>query len=794
MTWPFENDTSGIVKRISNRSISANRKRNIFIVLTIVLASALLSAIVLYGFGVMQETQNRNQKTAQIMYHAISEQQGQELYKQEEIAWVGEFFNAFSEQVNHSTVNFTYANADMLKSQSMPYSGDLPASENEIVVQESFLDSLGYSNELGQTIQIPFSDGTTHDFKLTGILDVKTGDIGRYTAIISKELVRQQYGDEGMIDYYIGLKGAQNMSEEEATNYANTLAQQLKISDDSVIVRSTYFNLKDENHGSDMLFYFLIGFVTFIGSGIVIYSIFYISVASSIRNYGQLRTIGTTKRQIKKMVYREGKLLAAIAIQIGLVIGNVIGYFLVPAGWYWLTTLCVTAGVGLFAFIIVMIAIHTPVKRAAAVSPLEALRYSDYQGKMKESSVLHRKITPASLAKMNLSRQKAKSTLTILSLSLGGVLVVLISTMLVSYDGVAEARGRAFPVGEFNIQLNANQSWDTAGISLSGLQQKNFLNADFINAVESIDGVTGIKHWYYTDAEYRVNGNSGKWIQGFCRDEQQNLEKDRIAGTTDYDELVAENGIVLLQERADLYDIEAALGDTVEVDYKTESGQIRTKAYTVMGIVNEYSYSGFSKCFALPEQFMNEATGIDCTGTISVITDMKKYDTVEAALNQLIDGNSDLVMETIKESITYYSGLQQLSFGVLLIVAVIVVCFSLINLVNTTITNFLSRRQEIGMLQAIGLSKKQLIKMLCYEGLMYSVFATLVTLVLGTGLGFLSVQVVVKTMNPYFYYSFPWLIVLIYLAILLIVQFTLISYTTGNLKKQSLVEQIRTME
>ena len=64
MTWPFENDTSGIVKRISNRSISANRKRNIFIVLTIVLASALLSAIVLYGFGVMQETQNRNQKTA----------------------------------------------------------------------------------------------------------------------------------------------------------------------------------------------------------------------------------------------------------------------------------------------------------------------------------------------------------------------------------------------------------------------------------------------------------------------------------------------------------------------------------------------------------------------------------------------------------------------------------------------------------------------------------------------------------------------------------------------------------
>ena len=793
MTLPFENDTRTIIKRISSRNISANRKRNIFIILTIALASALLSAIVLYGFGVPQETQKLNQKTAQIVYHAISEQQGKELYNQKEIAWVGEFFNAFSEQVNHSTVNFTYANADMLKSQSMPYSGDLPTLEDEIVVQESFLDSLGYSNELGQTINIPFSDGTTHDFKLTGILNVKTGDIGRYTAIISKELAEQQYGNNIGMDYYIGLKNAQNMSEEEAASYANTLAQQLEISDENVIVRSTYFNLKDESRGSDMLFYFLIGFITFVGSGIVIYSIFYISVASSIRNYGQLRTIGTTKRQIKKMVYREGKLLAAIAIPIGLIIGNVIGYLLVPAGWYWLTALCVTVGVGLFAFIIVMISIRTPVKKAAAVSPMEALRYSDYKETMKESSVLHRKITPASLAKMNLSRQKTKSILTILSLSLGGVLVVLISTMLVSYDGVAEARGREFPTGEFNIQLNANQSWDTADVSLAGLQQKNLLNSDFVNAIESMDGVTGTKRWYYTDAEYRVNDYDDNWIYGFAKEDVSVLEENLIAATVDYDELVSKNGIILINDTAENLSLSAQLGDDVEVDFLTKSGQTITQSYTIMGIVSNFSHPAFNMCFAMPMELMNEACGMDCSGTVSVMTETNKSDTIEASLNQLIDGNSDLVMDTIEESITYYSRNQQLTFGALLIVAIIVVVFSFINLVNTTITNFLSRRQEIGMLQAIGLSKKQLIKMLCYEGMLYSAFATLVTLLLGAGLGFLCVQAV-KTMNPYFYYSFPWLAILLYLAILLIVQFILISYTTGNLKKQSLVEQIRAIE
>ena len=794
MTWPFENDTSAVVKRLSNRNIAANRKRNIFIVLTVALASALLTAIVLYGFGVPQQTQNLNKKTAQIVYHAISEQQGQELYSQEEIAWVGEFSNAFSEQVNHSTVNFTYANAAMLKSQSMSYSGNLPTAEDEILVQESFLDSLGYSNELGQTIKIPFSDGTTHDFKLTGILNVKTGDIGRYTAIISKKLVEQQYGNHTVMDYYIGLKDAQNMSEKEAASYANTLAQQLKIYEDNIIVRSTYFNLKDENRGSDMLFYFLIGFITFVGSGIVIYSIFYISVASNIRNYGQLRTIGTTKRQIKKIVYREGKSLAAIAIPIGLVIGNVIGYFLVPAGWYWLTTLCVTVGVGFFAFIIVMISIRTPVKKAASVSPMEALRYSDYKGTIKESSALHRKITPASLAKMNLSRQKTKSILTILSLSLGGVLVVLISTMLISYDGVAEARYRDFPVGEFNIQLNANQSWDTADVSLAGLQQKDLLNTDLVNAIESIDGVTGTKRWYYTDAEYRVNGYDNDWIYGFAKEDVSALEENLIAGTVDYDELVSQNGIILINHTAENLSLSAQLGNVVEIDFLTKSGQTITNHYTIMGIVSNFSHPAFNMCFAMPMELMNEACEIDCSGAVSVITETDKSDTIEASLNQLIDGTGDLVMDTIEESISYYYRNQQLPFGALLIVAIIVVCFSLINLVNTTITNFLSRRQENGMLQAIGLSKKQLIRMLCYEGMIYSVFATLVTLILGAGLGFLCVQAVVKTMNPYFYYSFPWLVVLIYLAILLIVQFILISYTTGNLKKQSLVEQIRTTE
>ena len=54
---------------------------------------------------------------------------------------------------------------------------------------------------------------------------------------------------------------------------------------------------------------------------------------------------------------------------------------------------------------------------------------------------------------------------------------------------------------------------------------------------------------------------------------------------------------------------------------------------------------------------------MDCTGTISVITDKDKFATIETSLNQLIDKNSDLVMDTIEESVNYYNRNQQLVFG-----------------------------------------------------------------------------------------------------------------------------------
>ena len=789
MIYPFENDTSAVVKRISNRSIAANRKRNLFTIITIALAAALLLAIMLYGFGTSQANINRTKNTAQIVFTNITQEQGDRLYEQDKIDWIGEFTLVSTEQVNNSTFYLQYGNAEMFKAQEMTYSGNIPVSANEIMLQQSFLKELGYGTELGQTISIPIADGDTVEFILSGIINVEMGDIGSYMGMVSKEYADQQYGGASPLDYYVGLKNAEDMSEKEAADYANELAKSLNIPDEQVIVRSDYFVTMERGlFSSDMYLYLLIGAVTFIGSGIVIYSIFYISVAENIRSYGQLRTIGTTKKQIRKIVYLEGKKLALIGIPFGLILGNLVGYFIIPNGWNWLTSFIMTVVVGAFAFAITMFSIRTPVKKASLVSPIEATRYTTFQGGAKESNKLHRTISPLALAKVNLLRNKRKFLLTIISLSIGGVLLVTVSTLMVSYNGAAEVRGKSFPFGEYQIELNENDD-----ISLSQLQAQNIFDDDFVNEITALDGVSGIKRWYSIDAVCNVNGSRVKNVQGYSRDEVSSLEANLLEGTVDYDTLVSQYGVVLLQDRADDGYCSASLGDVVEIEYTNAAGENVTETFTVMGIVSNYQYAGNKKCFTMPVTLMNDIMQTDCTDILEIRTEDEKTAAVESQLLQIVDKNPGLSIYTFQESLNYYTYQQQFMNSVMLIVAICIACFSLINLINTTLTNFLSRRQEIGVLQAIGLSRKQLAQMLRYEGIIYALITTVFTVCVGFGLGVLCVNAI-RAANPYYFYEFPWLVVLGYLLFLIFMQVILTVFMLNSLKKHSLVDQIRVTE
>ena len=57
MTWPFENDTSAITKKLAQRSFKANKLRNIVAVIAIVLTSMLFTSVTTLCVGAIQSIQ-----------------------------------------------------------------------------------------------------------------------------------------------------------------------------------------------------------------------------------------------------------------------------------------------------------------------------------------------------------------------------------------------------------------------------------------------------------------------------------------------------------------------------------------------------------------------------------------------------------------------------------------------------------------------------------------------------------------------------------------------------------------
>ena len=152
---------------------------------------------------------------------------------------------------------------------------------------------------------------------------------------------------------------------------------------------------------------------------LIIYNVFQISVSNDIRFYGLLKTIGTTPKQLRKIIRHQALLLALIGIPLGLVGGWLVGAKLTPIIVSRFNGIISTVSVNpvifigsaLFALLTVMLSCARPGRIASKVSPVEAVRYT-------ESSTIRQKVrkTPKknslfSMAKANLNRSRSKTPL-----------------------------------------------------------------------------------------------------------------------------------------------------------------------------------------------------------------------------------------------------------------------------------------------------------------------------------------------------------------------------------------------
>lgn len=179
----------------------------------------------------------------------------------------------------------------------------------------------------------------------------------------------------------------------------------------------------------------------------------------------------------------------------------------------------------------------------------------------------------------------------------------------------------------------------------------------------------------------------------------------------------------------------------------------------------------------------------DFTWVINI--DPKEESNVDENLRNMISQNEDIAIESFSERVNGYEKDNTIYF-MLQIISILIFLFGVINLINTTLSNQLFRRREYSVLRSIGLTEKQLYKVIICEGMCYSILSICVTLLIGTPIAMLICrQMSIGCYGKVVEYSFPFFYMGIYVLVLLLIQVILSIYQIREQKKKSIIDQLR---
>lgn len=796
MTWPFENDTSAITKKLAKESLKSEKRRNFMIIIAISLAAFLMSMCGTLFFA-FQESQN-NMATFQASYDNLTEDKIEKLRHQPEIEMVASLYNLGEIKMPEGySLYLAYmddAACYIARNQFTLKDGTMPSKENEIAVDREMVNKYFSNTAIGDKISFQIN-GKSQDFVISGITESSTESQGNYSCYISKSFVENSSNyNPAKYQSYVCFADADSTSKEILKERIASIGKEIGAD------YSLSFLFFRENMGlsfENILTFVSLSVLVLFAGITVIQSIFRISINEKIRNFGQLRTLGTTALQIKKMINYESRYLSWLGIPPGIVLGAIVGTVLgsneFSSGFSPINIPFVMIGVSIICTLMVKLSVRKPLKIAATTSPIEAVRYIAYRNAPMQSRKHNKKISPYSLALLNLGRDKKKTASTLLSLIFGGLLLFISASAAVSNTPEQFVREKFFVNGgSFRIYLSEESvGKNEANNSLNESLREELLNTKGIQKIIPLRDSVGMCH-------YSINGNVTEGMCDIISDQSTEgnfsfVEQHLIDGQ------MPKNQFEVL-----LTDGYMELGVTKGTPIKiTNSGE------EIECIVSGF----FDKGFVGTE---NGTDAIDPANLIitqelaqqlfpntenfayswEIITDKTYNDEIESAIQQKITSKEKgLSICSYNDVVEYMESSMNLLFGSLQMLSLLILLFGIINLINMTLSNHQARKQEISTLRSVGLSLKQLYRSLITEGLLYVLVSFGIVLLVGIPIAIpVSKAVGILFGMPNLSYQFPTMQIGGYLLILILLQLILSVWEIRDLKKRSLTEQMRAME
>ena len=871
------------IRKLSWRSLWASRKRNIIAIIAIALTALLFTSLFTIVMSINSSYENYTFRQVGGYSHGtfkeVTQEQAQAIAGHPKVKAVGVRTTiGFMDSGVFAKVPAEVSCMDENCTQwsfAEPTTGHMPQSGKEITMDTAALKLLGIQPELGTKITLTYTVGDqnqlsyekTDTFTLVGWWDYDDICPVHYVNI-SEEYARAVEA-EGMAAGMAPFRTDLNVMMASSLDIRGQMEQvdldlgytwETRGEENSVRI-GVNWGYTSAQLGESIDATTLIAIIAFLALVIftgylIIYNIFQISVTGDIRFYGLLKTIGVTPRQLKRIIRQQALFLCIVGIPVGLLLGYGVGASLTPV-----VMARTTFGVGvstvstspliffasaLFALITVLLSCARPGKIASKVSPVEATKYTEIvKSKKKQRTTRGAKVHQMAFA--NLGRNKRKTALVAISLSLSVVLLNMLVTFTGGFD--MEKYLAKLTCADFIV---SSTDYFRYNYSSSYISQEQIEQIEG-NTAPSLSGcgytLTGYfpygwmseEHWLQDMMHFTSEENARAMLEQSNRRGDLVGQSAMMEGLDDslFDKLTVVEGdispmfqkdtnAIAVVVNTDDYgnvgnlDFYPPVGSTQTITYIDEGYYIDSRTgnlcdentpaeyvqlqlssshdvdYTVCAyVIVPYSMSsrhystGYS--FVLPIEKLNhdsEHESIPMFYLFDTPDDISEASAENYLADLTADNLSGLMYESKATLRAEFEGFQTMFLLLGGLLCAIIGLIGVLNFFNAIMTGILSRKREFAVLQAVGMTNKQLKAMLIYEGLFYSLSSAVAALALSFILNPLVGDLLE---NMFWFFSAKFTIVPVLLAIPVFALLGwLIPYAMyAHAAKYSIVEQLR---
>lgn len=777
-----------VIQNLAKKSFGANRTRNRIAILAVALTTLLFTTIFTLGIGTMEIFQRQTMRQSGGDSHGVMKNLTREQYEKlkdhplikEEAACIyvadevknPEFLKRHVEAWYYPEYHYKHCFVEIID-------GKAPKKADEILLDDMSMQLLGMEPKAGQKVTLDMQIRNTDEksvqrtFTVSGVMKADPAmNVG--FALVSKAYLKE-HAEE--LTYQYDVTGSMTGAIRMDVNFANSRGIQKKLNQvvtdsgysvedghkDTISTNANWAYLSEGTENDPMTMGAVAaGLLLILLTGyLIIYNIFRISVIRDIRYYGLLKTVGTTGRQVKRILRRQALWMACMGIPSGMILGFFVGKALVPKlieqTTYEDGAVAVSAnplifiGAALFSFVTVLISIRKPAKIAARVSPVEAVRYTEgaeigalRKGKNKSGQDKQKKSTDGGkiwkMAWSNLARSKGRTVVVILSLSLAIILLNSVFTVTSSFD--MDTYLKHFVTTDYQIANAKCFGLDHYyGADEEDVQTEK-LSESFIPECEAQDGFEAGGRIYSSTRfgleasswkapkDIPHDGNGYYWTFGSMKQYYDVDEKGAYSSDT----------VVYGLEDFPLEQIEVYEGekDLKVIKEKLASGKSVIKE-NYYALTNRYS---IMFCYYTTADIFKEMESEDfLMSYLMNVEDQKEKSYGQFVENYTTTTEPLMDYESKQKYIDEFAGMKNLFILVGGTLSIVIGLIGILNFINSVLTNVVTRRKEFAMMEAIGMTKKQLLRMLILEGLYYAGITILAVLVFGSLFSFTVVRV-----------------------------------------------------